>query len=78
MPSNDIVNDMLDVITRHIGLQELTDRQIASDPERYLKHIVELLCGLGDKVGAAHETSIQFSISPYSRPRVVFLSLIHI
>lgn len=72
MENSEMINDMLDVITRHIGLAKLNERQIAREPEQYLKHIQELLCNLGEKVGAAHETSIQFSISPYSRPRVVF------
>lgn len=72
MDQPDVINDMLDVITRHISLAELNDRQIAKEPERYLEHLVELLLQLGAKVGAPGEACLQFSISPYSRPRVVF------
>ena len=67
-----LTTDLLDVMASHRSRVELDQLAAAREPIQLLDRVVRLLLGASDLVGAPGERSIQLSISPYSRPRLVF------
>lgn len=63
--------DLLDVMASHRSRVELDQLAAAREPIQLLDRVVRLLLGASGLVGAPGERSIQLSVSPYSRPRLV-------